>query len=425
MRMSIEKEFTDSLKFSPMSAKELTNILGLTIKKDEANKLITFLCLLSAYTEDSQFNISFNAPSSTGKSYIPMEIAKLFPEEDVKELGYSSPTAFFHEQGEYNKETNTNVVDLSRKIIIFLDQPNPALLERLRSLLSHDKKEMECKITDKKEKGGNKTKTIILKGYPSVIFCSAGLMIDEQEGTRFLLLSPETDQEKIGKAIHEKVQREARGDKYFSDLENNPERKLLKERITTVKEAKVDKIILTNPEMIEEKFTENKKHLKPRHQRDVGTLISFVKGFALLNLWWRERDGNTLLANEDDIEDGFKLWKKISESQDLSLPPYIYNIYQDIISPLLDEQESISRKDVLKKHHEVDGGRMSEYTLRNRILPMLESCGLIVQDADPKDKRRKLILNAGKPNKEEVIEDLGEGWDKNIFPDTDINSAQG
>ena len=32
------------------------------------NKLATFLCLLSTYTENCQFNISFNAPSSTGKS---------------------------------------------------------------------------------------------------------------------------------------------------------------------------------------------------------------------------------------------------------------------------------------------------------------------------------------------------------------------
>mgnify|MGYP003963562153 CR=1 FL=1 len=419
MIMSIEKEFTNSLKFRPMSTEELANILGLTIKKDEANKLITFLCLLSAYTEDSQFNISFNAPSSTGKSYIPIEVAKLFPPEDVKELGYSSPTAFFHEQGEYNKETNTNIVDLSRKIIIFLDQPNPALLERLRSLLSHDKKEMQSKITDKKEKGGNKTKTIILKGFPSVIFCSAGLMIDEQEGTRFLLLSPDTDQEKIRRAIHEKIQKEAMGSAYFSDLEDNPERKLLKERILAVKEEKIDKITISNPELIEAKFTEDKKHLKPRHQRDIGTLISFVKGFALLNLWWRKKDGNTLIANADDIENGFKLWQKISESQDLNLPPYIYGFYKDIVTPLLEEKDNTDRKEILNRHNTVYGGNLPEYTLRTRILPMLESCGLIVQGNDPEDKRRLLIFKAGEPNQESDIEDLEEDWDKDVFPTFD------
>ena len=90
--------------FQPMSLEELLEILGLTIKQDRVNKLITFLCQLSSYTENAQFNISFNAPSSTGKSYIPLEIASLFPREDVKIIGYCSPTAFFHDVSIYDKE---------------------------------------------------------------------------------------------------------------------------------------------------------------------------------------------------------------------------------------------------------------------------------------------------------------------------------
>jgi len=71
-------DMIDVSNFQPLSSKELVEILGLTIKKDEENKLITFLCQLSAYKESSQFNISFNAPSSTGKSYIPTESEKQF-----------------------------------------------------------------------------------------------------------------------------------------------------------------------------------------------------------------------------------------------------------------------------------------------------------------------------------------------------------
>ncbi len=164
----------DCSQFKPIAAQELIDILGLTIKKDNENKLITFLCELSAYTENSQFNISFNAPSSTGKSYIPTEIARIFPEEDVIEIGYCSTTAFFHDVGEYDEVRKGYLVDLSRKILIFLDQPHTQLLERLRPLLSHDKKEMLLKITDKSQKFGLRTKTVLLRGFPSVIFCSAG-----------------------------------------------------------------------------------------------------------------------------------------------------------------------------------------------------------------------------------------------------------
>ncbi|MCX7661474.1 MAG: hypothetical protein N2Z79_02175, partial [Candidatus Omnitrophica bacterium] len=177
--------------FPYLSKEKLLEVLGLTIKQDDTNKLITFLCCLSAYTENNQFNLSFNAPSSTGKSYIPIEVSSLFPKEDVIKVGYCSPTAFFHDKGQFIKELEGYYVDLERKILIFLDQPHTLLLEHLRPLLSHDEKEIRIKITDKSQKYGLKTKNAVIKGYPSVIFCSAGLKIDEQEATRFLLLSPE------------------------------------------------------------------------------------------------------------------------------------------------------------------------------------------------------------------------------------------
>jgi len=63
------------------------------------------------------------------------------------------------------------------------------------------------KITDKTQKFGLKTKNVLLRGYPSVIFCTAGLKIDEQEATRFLLLSPEINQEKSEKQSTKKLKK--------------------------------------------------------------------------------------------------------------------------------------------------------------------------------------------------------------------------
>src|SRR3989338_7998327 len=243
----------DTSQLKPLTSQELISILGLTIKKDEENKLITFLCELSAYTEGSQFNISFNAPSSTGKSYIPTEIARLFPEEDVVEIGYCSPTAFFHDVGEYDKENNRHLVDLSRKILIFLDQPHTQLLERLRPLLSHDKKEISLKITDKNQKAGLRTKNVLLRGYPAVIFCTAGLRIDEQEATRFLFLSPEKNQEKIREGIAATIRKEADSESFTSWLEENPERILLKERISAIKQEGIKEINIAGYEQVEQR----------------------------------------------------------------------------------------------------------------------------------------------------------------------------
>lgn len=360
---------------------------------------------MSAYTENAQFNISYNAPSSTGKSYIPTEIARLLPEEDVLELAYCSPTAFFHDVGEWNKEMKGYVVDLSRKILIFLDQPHTQLLERLRPLLSHDKKEINVKITDKSQKFGLKTKNVLLKGYPAVIFCTAGLTIDEQEATRFLLLSPEVNHEKIRQGILESIRKEADNESYKSWLEENPERKLLKERIRAIKLENIREIKITNYEKVVERFLSKNKVLKPRHQRDIKRLTSLIKSFALVNLWWRDRNGSTITANEKDIEQAFAIWDIISVSQELNLPPYIYNLYQEVILKAWGEKNSnrnegfveatgllgLSRQEILQKHFEVYGRMLDTHQLRQQILPMLETAGLIVQEADQNDKRKMLV----------------------------------
>ncbi len=398
-------EKVDTSQFKPLSLQELVEILGLTIKKDEKNKIVTFLCELSAYTENAQFNISYNAPSSTGKSFIPLEISKLFPNEDVMRLGNCSPTAFFHEQGEFDKDKNTIVVDLSRKIIIFLDQPHTALLERLRSLLSHDEKEMHSKITDKNQRGGNRTKTVIIRGFPSVIFCTAGLHIDEQEATRFLLLSPEINPEKIRGGIVEAIKKESDKDKYEAWLEENPMRKILKERIRAIKLENIREIKIACYEKIEERFLGNNKVLKPRHQRDIKRLSSLIKSFALLNLWWRDRDGSTITANEDDIEQAFRIWDEISVSQELNLPPYIYNLYREVIMQAWQDKNAsqnqeimkitgtagLSRQEILQRHFEVYGRMLDNNQLRQQILPMLETAGLISQEVDKNDKRKILV----------------------------------
>lgn len=387
-------------RFTPMSIEELVDILGLTIKRDDHNKVVAFLAQLTAYTEDSQLNISFNAPSSTGKSYIPTEVAKLFPSEDVVEIGYTSPTAFFHDAGEFNKERGGYIVNLSRKIMIFLDQPHDMLLQHLRPMLSHDKKEICIKITDKSQKHGLRTKNVFLIGFPVVIFCTAGLKSDEQETTRFILLSPEIGQEKIREAVQSKINKES-NDKFYGDqLITDSKRSLLRQRIIAIKEAGIKSINITNRDLVEILFMNSVGILKPRHQRDIGKVISLIKALALLNLWFRKQEDGILFADDDDITQAFKIWEIISESQELNLPPYVYNLYRDVILVAFRGRNSesgggvmvgLSRPDIMKKHHEVYGRFLPDWQLRQQIIPQLETAGLVLQEPDPVDKRRILI----------------------------------
>lgn len=390
--------FNDTAKvkcfgFSEINAEDIAAVLDATIKEDKINKILTFDGALSAYTEDSQLNISNQAPSATGKSYTPIEVASLFPEEDIIMVGYCSPTAFFHDRGKYDKETNTILIDLEGKILIFLDQPHTLLLQHLRPILSHDKKEITLKITDKSQRGGLRTKNIIIRGFPAVIFCSAGLKLDEQEATRFLMLSPETTRTKIKAGIREKIRRDSDKRKYFAELNKDPKRQQLTERILRIKEAQIEEIVIPEnlSKQIEDKFFSQVKILKPRHQRDIGRIIAFAKISTLLNLWFRNRQGNKIEVSQGDIEEAFRLWGEISESQELNLPPYIYGIFKEVILLAFNGRDGLSRQDILKKYYEVYGRVLPDWMLRQQIIPMLENSGLITQDSDPNDKRKVLI----------------------------------
>jgi hypothetical protein len=274
-------------------------------------------------------------------------------------------------------------------------------------MLSHDKKVIIMKITDKSQKHGLRTKNISLKGYPAVIFCTTGLRVDEQETTRLILLSPDTDREKIRAGVLEKIKKESDESAYRQRLNDNPERKLLQERILAIKQANINEVRIAKPEKIKEGFFTENKVLKPRHQRDIGHLISLVKTFALLNLWFRDREDSIIVANEQDIAEAFRLWGIISESQELGLPPYLYQLYQEIILSAFNEKnagrnldiesEGLNRQEIMQKHRAVYGRNLSDEQLRREILPMLASAGLIIQESDPLDKRRILTYPTTQP----------------------------
>ncbi|OGJ15442.1 hypothetical protein A2585_00390, partial [Candidatus Nomurabacteria bacterium RIFOXYD1_FULL_39_12] len=387
-------EKIDVSGFKEMGMQDVCQILEATIKKDDENKIVTFLAMLTTYTEDAQMNLFFNAPSSTGKSHIPLSVVELFPKEDVITLAYCSPTAFFHEQGKYDKEKNEIIVDLSKKILIFTDMPDQSLLSRLRPILSHDQKESKLKITDKAQKGGNKTKNITLIGFPSVYFCSAGFKTDEQESTRFLMLSPSIEHDKIYQGIKQAILKASNYERFNQEINSDPNRNLLKKRILGIRQENISDVNIEDVEYIMKLFLKEGVGVKPRQQRDVKKVMSMIKGFALLNVWFRKRDGNYIWASKEDIENAFELWNKLSYGQDYGLPPYLFEIYIKIImvlwnepgnlfsefSDTADRKKSITRKEILKKHFEVYRRSLSMATLRQQILPQLEQVGLIMQE---------------------------------------------
>ena len=221
--------------------------------------------MISAYT-NNPFNLEINSPSGEGKSYVLTKVGENFPKEDVLFLSGMTDKALFHrrgklviqndQNGEYEviddtvakietdiedklnemanaKDKNLKqglrsairilekekkdllkdakkLIDLSHKIIVFLDTPKPELLSALMPLLSHDKYEVEYEYVD--THSGIKTKSNVLRGWPAVIFAQA---IDNSHHQRypeirrrFIVTNPKMTSKKYEKAI------DLIGDKY-------------------------------------------------------------------------------------------------------------------------------------------------------------------------------------------------------------------
>ena len=420
----IEEEFSKEELEKSITIEELNGILSTTVKHDNPTKAITFLAMLLAQTEEDQQNLIFQSESSTGKSYIPLEVAEYFPKDEVVIIASASPTAFFHEAGKWDENQKSIVIDLEKKILIFLDQPHYMLLERLRPLLSHDQKELQYKITDKSEKHGLRTKNVIIKGFPTVIFCTAKFNMDEQEKTRAWLLSPEASEEKIAESIRLLAERIGNREAFKKWLESNRERLWLKARVKAIRESGIKDVIIEDIEKVLEYFEKDKKHLIPRHQRDFPRLLGLIKAHALLNWACRERNGDKIIAEEEDIEAAFKLYSQLAKPNQYGLSPQIYEIYEKVVIPLLREKNAnnnaeenrgnicgVSRKEVLKAYFKVFHRPLSEERLRREVIPSLLAAGLIVEEPDPKDKRVNLLYptdlspifpEEAKPEKEEL-----------------------
>jgi len=412
------KEQDDSGEENNMASGEISlddvaKVLSLTIRDDDSNKKIVFLCMLSAFTEDSQINVSLNAPSSTGKTYLVSEVAKLFPKEDKIEKSGASPTSFFYADGVEDPITKAKVVDLERKILIFYEMPNPLLQEKLRAMMSKDDKELIYSFTNK-TKGRNKTDDVVIRGFSATLFCSAGLRLDEQEATRAILLSPEASEAKIKQGINMRVKRAANGDSFKDALKWNYDRQMLMARIVAIRNARVMDIVVPNSEAIEKKFLSIVGILKPRHQRDIAHLMELIKAITLLNVWHRTNAAGEVLATQSDIDEAFKLWQEFFESQNLNVSPVVLETYKKFILPaylnkfakalksdkalwneMKEGRVGITAQEVSNYYRDIEGTALNGEQLRKEMLPQLANAGLITWEkplSDDEDKRTRHII---------------------------------
>jgi len=390
---------------------EICEIFSTVIKRDVPTTAITVLSLVLTYTDRNQVVICYKADSSTGKSYIPIEVVLLFPDQaaDVLKLAGASPTSFIHEanaepiyeetvdeKGKPVKHLKHLVVNLERKILIFKDQPDYRLLAKLRSFLSKDEREAVFKITDKTKSGKNRTKTVVLRGYATVLYCSAKLTGEDQENTRTFILSPEMSQVKLREAIDLIAEKETDHDVFRENILKDPRRQWLAERLKCIKAARIREITLTpeDSEYLKQEFLKRNPYLVPRYTRDFPRLIALAKGHALLN--WAQRrteKADVIQAKRRDLEVALELYEHIAQANELGIPPQLLEWYGKVMVPIWQSQSEVAdRRAILRKHLEVYHQPLNRHRLEVEFIPSLESANLVAPEQDPDDRRRVLYV---------------------------------
>ena len=371
--------------------------------------------MLSAYT-NNPLNLAINSPTGEGKNWVLEKVAEKCPAQDVEFLSGMTDKALFHkrgilvvrnEQGEYveldtviqgidnqiedknneisrtkdkdlinglkafiedlneqKKEATNNakkLIDLSHKILIFLDTPRMSLLSTLMSLLSHDRYEVEYEYVD--TNNGIKTHTNILRGWPAVIFAQA---IDYSKyerwpeiQRRFIVTNPEMNsKEKYQEAVDLTLDKFGLPDLVYQKLIiSDREKDKVREIISSIKEEMLSASgsIAPGKNSTFVSFNEVLKNALPKQQTsDMSTakrFSGFLSLLPIINIYKRPVIKISTSKNNIPVIQTvpIALFEDLNESIYLmeyanGVRPYVLDWYYDIFLPTFESKKDVARK---------------------------------------------------------------------------------
>ncbi len=389
------------------------------IVKDETTMKLVFLTALSAYT-NNPINLFLKGPSSVGKTYITTTVVKLFPPEDVWLLGGLSPKALIHLHSQLVDENLEPIyleekpgkdasleevqewkerlrrarylVDLSRKILVFLEAPSLETFMMLRPILSHDEYKMEYKYVDEKLR----TRSVILRGWPATIFCSTAERYVEELATRSITCSPVEDEEKYKQANVVT----ARG--YTQPSQVDFEGGGLRDYIKHLRELMNVKVMIPYAEKLASQYPAR----QARAMRDFKMLLRMIQTLAAFNLFRRvtlvfEKNGmevdRYIVANLQDAETALELFMSAWETTLTGLPEGVLDFYyQGCLPAAGDPPVGFSSSDAIARYRSIRKKDIS-YRTAVRYLSSLVDVGYLDEEPDPSDRRKKLYYPRKKP----------------------------
>ena len=367
----IEKYLNSKIKDDPILVKQLLRVF------------------LSAYTNEP-INVGVLAPSSEGKTYATVEISEIFPEKDIISIGRLSPTALIHSHGrlvdsdgesleprlerirlqiaeaenEGHKKTvrelkqimadmidsARNEVDLTHKILLFLDNPKPETYEMLKPILSHDKKQILYKTT--KSDGSLSVKDTVIKGWPAVIVCSAKNEakneVWEEIATRFFIVSPNTNVSKYYEANKLTSQKIGKPSWASSVYANPRDKKFCRYYIYRLRDS-LTALCKNGENPVFNPFADKLAELFPHNQgvtmRHFKRLMSFCNIETLINanslmklefIPYHDEKKISVITSLEIIQNAIKIIGKVS-----TVPPEKIKFYEMVFVPTIQDKTTV------------------------------------------------------------------------------------
>ncbi|MDI6848034.1 MAG: MarR family transcriptional regulator [Candidatus Bathyarchaeia archaeon] len=418
----------DLLAVDPKLYSKFLRHLSRTVRRDVVTKNMVFLTALSAYTPEP-LNLFLRGEPSIGKSYNVVQTLSYFPEGDVWLLGRLSPTALVHQRGILVDKNNEPIlpfqrpskdaspeekelwlqrlresrylIQLSGKILVFLEAPHLETFNMLRPILSHDAYQISYRFTEKTSKGQLQTQHVIIQGFPATIFCSASESYVQDLATRGFTITPEMTTQKYSAANILTGKKSAFP--WLFQPDSDYDFMLLKGYIQFLK-TRLSELKVVDPYAM--KFAQNFPSRSSRSMRDFKHLTNLLKVYALFHFAQRplvvrkvrlevegeqvkEIQEHYIMVTKRDYEFILALWQSIQETTETSAPGHILKFFHEVVEEVANEKDEFTIEDLTERWNSKFEDKKSSYTIRRWVAFFCE-IGYLTDKEDPTDKRRYL-----------------------------------
>jgi len=474
--------------------KYCTDVILKEAKLEDRMVKQAFYALLSTYTSNP-LNVKVEAPSGEGKNWVLGKVSDLFPKEDVMNLAGMTDKAIFHRAGktvvkncnngeyedirelikEYDsriedidaelagtRDTTTKsalkakkqaveeekddlnknamkLIDLSHRILLYLDTPRSGLINSLMSMLAHDSYETEYEYADNTS-NGIKTKSNVLRGWPAVFYAQAldtsHYKRDAEANRRFIKINPNMAKEKYKAAARLIAEKWGTPDFMYqatvvSDAEKDRARQIIREIRDNllsisgaVKPGRNNVIVPFNTAIIDALNTDD--------AQDMNTTQRLFTWLSLLPIVKLEKRPRIIIRRKDEIIREvmpLALFEDLKEAMFLmeytsGVRPYISNWLDAVFLKILNTKTEVDKKTVdgFEKSEdrialtteqlviatkEMQGKTLTAQQVYEIYLQPLMKAGFIDSKRSNLNQRNKIYWSTGLEQKSIIVPFLG------------------